>query len=140
MRNTIRIFLFMALLVLSVNMASANIEVEGISFDPAIIAAGDEVGITVNFREMVSPGSSSDIKANKPEYTLNVFLEPSDTISEKHITILDAKGDSNIGHLFALGVWKKTFRVKVNNDAVPANYELKLKFQYEKNGVPEDAS
>jgi len=27
----------------------------------------------------------------------------------------------------------------VNNDAVPANYELKLRFQYEKNGVPEDA-
>ena len=25
----------------------------------------------------------------------------------------------------------------MNNDAVPANYELKLKFQYEKNGVPE---
>ena len=139
MRNTIRIFLFMALFVLSVNMASANIEVEGISFDPAIIAAGDEVDITVNFREMVSPGSSSDIKANEPEYSLNVFLDPSDTISEKYITILDAEGDSNIGHLFSVGVWKKTFRVKVNNDAVPANYELKLKFQYEKNGVPEGA-
>src|SRR3989339_1335216 len=137
MRNTIRIFLFMALFVLSVNMASANIEVEGISFDPAIIAAGDEVDITVNFREMVSPGSSSDIKANEPEYSLNVFLDPSDTVSEKYITILDAEGDSNIGHLFSVGVWKKTFKVKVNNDAVTANYELKLKFQYEKNGVPE---
>ena len=140
MRNTIRIFLFIALFLLSVNMVSANIEVEGISFDPAIIAAGDEVDITVNFREFVSPGSSSNIEANEPEYSLNVFLEPSDTISEKHITILDAEGDSNIGHLFASGVWKKTFRVKVNNDAVPANYELKLRFQYEKNGVPEDAS
>src|SRR3989344_6991810 len=139
MRNAIRIFLFIALFALSVNIVSANIEVEGISFDPAIIAAGDEVDITVNFRDLVSPGSSSNIEANEPEYSLNVFLEPSDTISEKHITILDAEGDSNIGHLFALGVWKKTFRVKVNNDAVPANYELKLRFQYEKNGVPEDA-
>src|SRR3989339_1931050 len=140
MRNTIRIFLFMALFVLSVNMASANIEVEGISFDPAIIAAGDEVDITVNFREMVSPGSSSDIKANEPEYSLNVFLDPSDTISEKYITILDAEGDSNIGHLFSVGVWRKTFRVKVNNNAIPGNYELKFNFQYVKDGVPEDAS
>ena len=139
MRNAIRIFLFMALFILSVNMASANIEVEGISFNPAIIAAGDEVDITVNFRELVSFGSSSNIEANQPEYSLNVILEPSDTISEKYITIFDADGDSNIGHLFSVGVWRKTFRVKVNNDAVPANYELKLKFQYEKNGVPEDA-
>ena len=139
MKNTIKIFLVMVLLVLFTSTVSANINVEGISFDPAIIAAGDEVDITVNFRELVSPGSSSNTEANEPEYSLNVFLEPSDTISEKHITILDAKGDSNIGHLFALGVWKKTFRVKVNNDAVPANYELKLRFQYEKNGVPEGA-
>ena len=66
MRNTIRIFLVMALLVLFTSMVNADINVEGISFDPAIIAAGDEVDITVNFREMVSPGSSSDIKVNKP--------------------------------------------------------------------------
>ena len=52
MRNAIRIFLFIALFALSVNIVSANIEVEGISFNPAIIAAGDEVDITVNFREM----------------------------------------------------------------------------------------
>ena len=140
MRNTIRIFLFMALFVLSVNMASANIEVEGISFDPAIIAAGDEVDITVNFREIIPSGSSASIKANEPGYTLNVFLEPSDTISEKHITILDAEGDSNIGHLFSVGVWRKTFRVKVNNDAIPGDYELKLNFQYVKDGIPESAS
>ena len=140
MRNTIRIFLFMALFVLSVNMASANIEVEGISFDPAIIAAGDEVDITVNFRDLVSPGSSSNIEANEPEYSLNVFLEPSDTISEKYITILDAEGDSNIGHLFSAGVWRKTFRAKVNNNAIPGNYELKFNFQYVKDGIPESAS
>src|SRR3989344_8537201 len=140
MRNTIRIFLFIALFVLSVNMASANIEVEGISFDPAIIAAGDEVDITVNFREIIPPGSSASIKANEPGYTLNVFLEPSDTISEKYIAILDAEGDSNIGHLFSVGVWKKTFRVKVNNDAIPGNYELKFNFQYVKDGIPESAS
>ena len=140
MRNTIRIFLVMVLLVLSVNMVSASIEVEGISFDPAIIAAGDDVDITINFREIITSGSSTDIKANEPGYTLNVFLEPSDTISEKHITILDAEGDSNIGHLFSVGVWKKTFRVKVNNDAIPGNYELKFNFQYVKDGIPESAS
>ena len=89
MRNAIRIFLLVALFALSVGMASANIEVEGISLDPAIIAAGDEVDITVNFREIIPSGSSASIKANEPGYTLNVFLEPSDTISEKHITILD---------------------------------------------------
>src|SRR3989339_515149 len=140
MKNTIKIFLVMVLLVLFTSTVSANINVEGISFDPAIIAAGDEVDITVNFRELVSPGSSSNTEANEPEYSLNVFLEPSDTISEKHITILDAKGDSNIGHLFSVGVWKKTFRVKVNNDAIPGNYELKFNFQYVKDGIPESAS
>ncbi|HIJ02717.1 TPA: hypothetical protein HA369_00205, partial [Candidatus Woesearchaeota archaeon] len=69
MKNTIKIFLVMVLLVLFTSTVSANINVEGISFDPAIIAAGDEVDITVNFRELVSPGSSSNTEANEPEYS-----------------------------------------------------------------------
>jgi len=56
MKNTIKIFLVLVLLVLFTSMVNADINVEGISFDPAIIAAGDEVDITVNFRELVPSG------------------------------------------------------------------------------------
>lgn len=140
MKNATKIFLIMVMFVLSVSLVSANIKVEGISFDPAIIAAGDEVDITVNFRDQSYLSQSSNTKANDGKYTLNVFLEPSDTISEQYLTILDAEGDNNIGHLFSLGVWRKTFRIKVNNNAPPANYELKLRFQYVNNGKPEGSS
>src|SRR3989338_11493820 len=127
MKNKV-IKLFIASLLIAVysNIVYAEVQFDSISFDPAIIAAGGEVDITINFHDEAFYGSQSQSKGTD----LKVFLEPADTISEKYLLITDATGGPNVGHLSAQGVWRKTFRVKVSNDAPPAKYKLRVKFQY----------
>jgi len=128
MKNKIMKIYFMALmLIVYTGVVNAVVELDSVSFDPAIIVAGDEVDITLNFHDNVF--SSSDIAQNK-DATLSVYLEPADTVSKEFLIITDATGSANIGHLFAQGIWKKTFRVKVKNDAPASKYKLRARFQY----------
>ena len=134
MRNKIMKICFMVLaLIICINIVNAVVELDSASFDPAVIAAGDEVDITLNFHDDVF--SSSDIAQNK-DSTLSVYLEPADTISKEFLIITDATGSANIGHLFAQGIWRKTFRVKVKTDAPTSKYKLRARFQYMVNDNP----
>ncbi|MBI2135473.1 hypothetical protein HYU06_00185 [Candidatus Woesearchaeota archaeon] len=128
MRKKIMKIFFMALvLIICVNIVNAIVELDGVSFDPAVIVAGDEVDITLNLHDRTF--STSDIAQNK-DATLSVYLEPVDTVSKEFLIITDATGSANIGHLFAQGIWRKTFRVKVKNDAPASKYKLRARFQY----------
>src|SRR3989338_10130771 len=127
MENKImKILMPVFLIVVYSSIAYAAVEFDSVSFDPAVIAAGDEVDITINFHDE----AFYDTLAQYTGTELKVFLEPADTISEKYLLITDATGGQNVGHLSAQGVWRKTFRVKVSNDAPPAKYKLRVKFQY----------
>jgi len=127
MKNSIiKMFIVSVLIVLYSNIVYAEVQFDSVSFDPAIIAAGDEVDVTINFHDEAFYGTIAQYKGT----VLKVFLEPADTISEKYLLITDATGSPNVGHLFAQGVWKKTFRVKVSNDAPTVKYKLRVKFQY----------
>ena len=134
--NIIKMFILSLLIVLYSNIAYAEVQFDSVSFDPAIIAAGDEVDVTINFHDEAFYGTIAQYKGT----VLKVFLEPADTISEKYLLITDATGSPNVGHLFAQGVWKKTFRVKVSNDAPTAKYKLRVKFQYIVDNKPIDAA
>src|SRR3989338_3155760 len=128
MKNEImKIYFIVLMLIVYTGVVNAVVELDSVSFDPAIIVAGDEVDITLNFHDNVF--SSSDIAQNK-DATLSVYLEPADTVSKEFLIITDATGSANIGHLFAQGIWKKTFRVKVKNDAPASKYKLRARFQY----------
>ena len=64
MKNKIMKIYFMALmLIVYTGVVNAVVELDSVSFDPAIIVAGDEVDITLNFHDNVF--SSSDISQNK---------------------------------------------------------------------------
>ena len=117
-------------------VAYAAVQLDGVSFDPAIVAAGDEVDVTINFHDE----AFADTQAQYKGTALKVFLEPADTISGRYLLITDAAGSPNVGHLFAQGVWKKTFRVKVGNDAPAAKYKLRIRFQYFVDNRPTDAA
>src|SRR3990167_1126659 len=117
-------------------VAYAAVQLDGVSFDPAIVAAGDEVDVTINFHDE----AFADTQAQYKGTALKVFLEPADTISGRYLLITDAAGSPNVGHLFAQGVWKKTFRVKASNDAPAAKYKLRVKFQYFVDNKPIDAA
>jgi hypothetical protein len=128
-------YLFAVLLVVVfLQGASATLKLDNIQFDPAIIAAGDEVDIIVQFHH---EGSEEDEKIASPEYTFGVTLEADDTLAEQYVIIQDAKGDNLQGRVFADGHYNKKFRVKIAQNAVPGNYEFKLSGQWFKNGVPE---
>ena len=134
MKNKIMKISFMVLVLIAyIGIAGAVVELDSVSFDPAIIVAGDEVDITLNFHDDVF--SSSDIAQNK-DATLSVYLEPADTASKEFLIITDATGSANVGHLSAQGVWRKTFRVKVRNDAPASKYKLRANFQYLVNSNP----
>src|SRR3989344_9282683 len=68
--------------------------------------------------------------------SVSVYLEPADTASKEFLIITDATGSANVGHLSAQGVWRKTFRVKVRNDAPASKYKLRANFQYLVNDNP----
>jgi len=134
MKNKImKIYLMVLVLIAYTSVVNAVVELDSVSFDPAVIVAGDEVDITLNFHDNVF--SSSDIAQNK-DTTLSVYLEPEDTVSKEYLIITDATGSANVGHLSAQGVWRKTFRVKVKNDAPASKYKLRANFQYLVNGDP----
>src|SRR3990167_11438823 len=122
--NIIKMFILSLLIVLYSNIAYAEVQFDSVSFDPAIIAAGDEVDITINFHDEAFYDTIAQYKGTE----LKVFLEPADTISEKYLLITDATGSPNVGHLFAQGVWKNTFRVEVSNEAPTGKYKLRVKF------------
>ncbi len=134
MKNKImKIYFIVLVLIAYISIVNAVVELDSVSFDPVVIVAGDEVDITLNFHD--NAFSSIDIAQNK-DTTLNVYLEPADTVSKEFLIITDVTGSTNIGHLFAQGVWRKTFRVKVSNDAPVSKYKLRTRFQYMVNNMP----
>ncbi|PLW79374.1 hypothetical protein C0585_08160 [Candidatus Woesearchaeota archaeon] len=130
--------LFGIIFVTLIASSYGSISLDGVSFDPAIISAGDEVDIILNFQDMSALFSSNSDFSNDGEYKLHVWIEPSDTVTKNYVTFLDAEGDRNIGHLFTGDVWRKNFRIKVADNAPVGTYELKAVFQYEVDGKLSD--
>ena len=108
MKNKIIKISFAALVLIAyIGVVNALVELDSVSFDPAIIAAGDEVDITLNFHDR----AFEDTFTQDKETTLNVYLETADSVSGEYLLITDATGSPNVGHLFAQGIWRKTLSV-----------------------------
>lgn len=130
MKSSIKIFLMMVAMVLTLPIAFADLKLQNIQYDPAIIAAGDEVDIVIQF---VSEATGTDeAKIGDPDYTFKVILEADDTLTKNYVTIQDAEGDDLRGTIFPSGTYNKKFRVKVNQDAPAGSYEFKLSGQWYK--------
>lgn len=114
----------------------ARLELDNINFDPAIIAAGDEVDIIVQFHAE-SINKDQDRIGNS-DYKFKVTLLPDDTLTKEYVTIQDAQGDDMHGTLFSGDIYNKKFRIKVNNNAPSGNYEFKLEGRWYKNDIAED--
>lgn len=128
------ILMMSVMLAIFTSFASATISLDGVSFDPAIIGAGDEVDIIINFEDVSSNFETNSQFSDNGGYKLHTWIEPSDTITKKYVTFLNSEGDRNIGHLFTGDVWRKNFRVKISDNAPVGTYQFKVLFQYEYNG------
>ncbi len=125
------IALMIVLAALAAPMSLAAITLDGISSDPSVIAAGDEVIVTANFHDT---GESFYDKTSRGSYRLTATLVPGDTVTQEYVTILDGTGD--VGHLFSEQSWSKNYRIKVRNDAPIGTYQFKIRFQYYKDDKP----
>ncbi|MCA9486621.1 LPXTG cell wall anchor domain-containing protein [Candidatus Woesearchaeota archaeon] len=125
-------FLGLFVLLSFAQVSFADLQLNYIHFDPAIISAGDEVDIVIQYEAQNAPFDSS--KIGDDEYSFNVKLEADDDLTEKYILITDSRGDDVKGTLYSGEKYYKTFKVKVLNNAPAANYEFKLVGQWYKNG------
>ncbi len=122
-----------ALVLLLPFVKADKLVLDGIMYDPAIISAGDEVDIIVQFHNERVGEPVFDYEQD-PEYKLRVILEPDDTLTEDYVLIADEEGDSLIGHVYANQYFNVKYRVKFMNDAPAGNYEFRLKGVYEYQG------
>ncbi|RME53417.1 hypothetical protein D6783_02050 [Candidatus Woesearchaeota archaeon] len=126
---------FLAIVIATLPIAKAELELRDIQFDPAIIASGDEVDVVIQYAE-TSIGVSDDRLAN-PAFTFKVLLQPFDSITRKYVTIQDAEGQFLYGStVFNGATYVRKFRVKVKPDAPAGTYKFRLVGQWYKNGEP----
>lgn len=125
--QNIRILLLIPFVLLLAQFASASISLDGVSTDPSVIAAGDEILVSVNFHDDSSEWYS---KVNDGNYRLDTTLLPGDTASRAYVDILDGEGQRSVGHLFAGQTWSKNYRIRVHDDAPIGTYQFKMNFQY----------
>lgn len=130
-------FLFLFLLLL-IPFAHAELQIDSIQFDPAIIASGDHVDIVVQFHD--TGLSMTQNYLGDPSYQFKVTLEQDDTLTQNYILMEDTEGKDLQGIITRGGQYNKRFRVKVNDNAPAGNYGFKLVGQWYHNSQPTDST
>ncbi len=131
--NIIKLLIgFFATLFL-LNISFASLTMNNLYFDPAVISAGDEVDIIIEYS---APNGDFD-KIGNPEYKFGVSISADDELTSKYVRIDDSQGDDLKGSVLGGETYNKVFRVKVSSDAPTGNYQFKLIGQWFKNGFPE---
>ena len=128
-KNLIWILLMFVLLTQGV---FATLKVDDVQFDPAIIAAGDEVSVIIQYHDEYT--GSNNIREGNPEYDFKVWIRPDDTLSKKYLTFQDAEGEADGDIIFEGKYYNKVFKVKVNQDAPAGSYKLNVVGQWYRNG------
>lgn len=133
------LFLFTIMsIIMTTTFAQAGVVLDGITFDPAIIAAGDEVDVVIQYH--VESNTDSENRIGNTDYKFKAKIIADDTLSEKYVTVVDEFGDDVQGHLFSGDYFNRKFRVKVSNSAPAGNYEFKLEGKWYLNDRPTDGS
>lgn len=128
--TTFKIAIALSILLLSAGVASATPKLDGVSYDPGFISAGDRVNISANLHETDYPDKTWD-----EDKTLKVVLKPGNRLTREYITIEDDR-DESIGFLYPNGVWNQRYQVKVDSGAPKGMYDLELHVQYLEDGEP----
>lgn len=134
--------LVLSIMFITISQANAELIFDNINFDPAIISSGDDVDVVIQFHEKPSI-NSQDLKIDSEklassDYYFKVELMPDDTLSQKYITMYDSQGDDMHGMIFTGEYYNKKFRLKVNYNAPPGDYQFELRGQWYYQGKPLD--
>lgn len=118
------IYIIALVLFLGFNTVFANLELKNVFTDPAVIAAGDEVDIIIEYKAKDIPFEVD--KIGDDQYSLDIKLKADDDVTKEYVEILDSKGNHIRGSVLNNIDYTKKFRIKVSPEAIPANYEFKL--------------
>ena len=120
----------LSIITLSIGAASAAPKLDGVSFDPGFITAGDRVNISANMHETDYPDKTWD-----EDKHLKVVLKPDNRLTREYVTIEDDR-DESFGFLYPNGVWNQRYQVKVDSGAPTGMYDFELHIQYLEGGEP----
>lgn len=113
---------------------TALLQLDNVQFDPAIITAGDQVDIVIQYHDELL--ATDKFRIGDTDYKFKISLQADDDLTKNHVLIIDSQGDDYQGSILSGGVYNKKFRVKVNTDAPAADYEFKLVGQWYYKGEP----
>ena len=128
--NTFKLAFAFTVIAFSIMAVSGAPKLDGVSYDPAFISAGDRVNISANLHETNYPDKNWD-----GDKKLKVVLKPDNRLTREYITIEDDR-DESIGFLYPEGVWNQRFQVKVDSGAPTGRYDFELHVQYLEDGQP----
>lgn len=120
----------LTLVTLAIGTASSTPKLQGVSYDPAFISAGDRVDIAANLKEVDYPDKYWD-----EDKELKAVLKAGNKLTRDHVTIEEDR-DESIGFLYPEGVWTQRYQVKIDSNAPTGMYEFEIHIQYLENGEP----
>jgi|APHM01.1.fsa_nt_gi CARDB. len=129
-RHTTKVLTNLSIIVLSLSAASTAPVLDGVSYEPGFVSAGDRVNISANLQATEYPD-----KDWNPDKSLKAVLKPGNRLTEEYITIEEDR-DESIGFLYPEGVWNQRYRVKVDSGAPTGRYGFEIHIQYTENGEP----
>ncbi|WP_414838131.1 COG1361 S-layer family protein [Candidatus Nanosalina sp. VS9-1] len=128
--TTFKFALAISILAVSIGAASSAPKLDGVSFDPGFISAGDRVNISANMHEADFPDRTWD-----EDKKLEVVLKPGNRLTREYVTIEDDR-DQSLGFLYPNGVWNQRYQVKVDSGAPTGMYDFELHIRYLEDGEP----
>ena len=126
--TTFKLTFAFTIVAFSLGAVSGAPKLDGVSYDPGFISAGDRVNISANLHETNYPD-----KTWGEDKKLKVVLKPDNRLAREYVTIEDDR-DESIGFLYPDGVWNQRFQVKVDSGAPTGQYDFELHIQYLENG------
>lgn len=135
-RMVLLVIALLALMTLFAPAVFAELKLDDIYFDPAIVASGDEVDIVIQYHDEQSP--LDEDRVGDSRYTFEVSIVPDDALAEQYVLIQDARGDDVQGRIYGGQHYNKVFRVKVLPNAPAGSYQFKMIGQWYRDGVALD--
>lgn len=126
MKHIPRNYLLATLIVVLLPLVAATPNLKSVSYDPAIITAGDRVNITTSLHERLLAESVEDGS------NLDISLRADNKLTEDYIVIEDDT-DTPI-YLPPGGRWNQRFQVRVRENAPTGEYDFNIVMNITKDG------
>ena len=117
MNQATKIYIAATLLVALLPVTTATVNLDSVSYDPAVITAGDRVNLTVTLTEDILPNTVAEDGSN-----LDVYLQGDNKLTEEHI-IIENDRDTPL-YIPPGGRWNQRFQVRVQPDAPTGQYDF----------------